>query len=141
MSYIPSAKYKVKWQKKTLAANFAPTGIITDLSFNNLEIGKTYRLGGQIAVNGDNGSINIKDSKMTLYNGATELLELNAASGDTGSYNSTIGINLVFTATATTVTFDRTVDGISYINSANGSTFATIEELPDTSYKVTTDWT
>lgn len=62
----------IQHQTKNLTADKNTDGVVTDLTFNNLEIGRTYSIGGQLmgnAVNDDSWNINIyNDSTFTAQN-------------------------------------------------------------------------
>ena len=131
------AATKTLWQRKNLTANTSGTGLINDLTLNNLEIGKTYRLGGQLSVLSINSSVNSKEMRIDINNGATRINRTGANSGDTGTYISIVGLNTIFTATDTTLTFDMTNVVNTYISGNTlDDTFVILEELP--SHEVTT---
>jgi len=117
---------KTKWQTKYLSSDFTSNGVISDLTFNNLEIGKTYRLNLKLSqVTG--GSQYYIDAK----NGAAIICRADIPAA---SYQKRLNvINQIFMATATDVTFTAgSYDGgeIIYGDGGKYNTNATLEELP-----------
>lgn len=121
---------KTKWQQKYLAGNTSSAGILTALTFNNLTIGKTYRVGLHVDFQGTGAK------RIDIYNGATQLtrLEMSGGSSELNTFTSKI-----FVATATTVTFDFAVASSQLQGSDLTSTSAILEELPN--HELTTQWT
>lgn len=130
----------VKWQKKTLSSNQTSTGVVSDLTFNNLEIGKTYRIGGQLSILGLSSSVNSKESRIDIDNGSTRIIRTGGNSGDTGTYIFPIALNTVFIASDTTLTVDVTSLVNTYM-SANTTedSYMILEELP--LHEQTSQWT
>lgn len=130
---------KTKWQRKILSGNISSVQDIADLQFNNITIGKTYRIGGTMFGIGGN-SISIID----FYSGAggtgqqygvTGLLE-NAA----GLVYPRFGINTLFVAQSTTLFARANISGGTIFgNGTLAQTNITLEEVPN--HEITTDWT
>ena len=118
-----------KYQTKFVAGIHTTAGTIGELTFNNLVPGKKYRLHGQMDFGGT-------ALVTVLHNGVTIARPYNSAAGEI-----IVGFNtLTFTATATTVTFEKTAGGTVWGSAANGSeTFATLVQLPN-NYVETTEF-
>lgn len=119
-----------KWQVKILSSNRTTDGVIPDLTFNNLEIGKTYKLGGMIwhETEADDGG------DLGIVNGAQEVAKTtyNPSAGG-GTARVCIGLNEVFTAVATTLTFIGNSLSATHSIAGDGSrgeTHVILEELP-----------
>jgi len=129
---VAGASKKSRFQEKVLSATVSTDVVATDLTWNGLVIGRTYRLGGQFSI-----SIGADDQvDVIIDNGATRIGRIvYEGSGGGASGNTRYGINILFVATATTVTY--TVAGTGSGSNLNGNgtkdqTFAQIEELDDT---------
>lgn len=127
----------IKWQRKGLPSNYITDGAsnIADLTFNNLEIGKTYRVSGMIyGVHSDGtGDFNV----LSLKQGATvvSVWDISVPGGGAG-VSLRNGINAVFTATDTTLIAESNLDTNAYF-AAN--TFLILEEVQY--HAETTDFT
>lgn len=124
---------KNRWQKKVLTASVTTNGSITDLAFSNLTVGRQYKatLVAELVVNDGTTDITAgievtHDStvlgrlKFTGPTGSTVLQEMNA------------GMSVIFTATASTITFvgfNLSVDSFIQFNTTDKRTFSMIEEL------------
>lgn len=128
-------------QTKFLSANATSAGNMTDLTFNNLEVGKKYRVSGVFVFNAATTNI-FHRVAVTIFNGSDRV----SVHGMAGRYEvttgaNTDGVNTVFTATATQLTF--LVGGIVSTGRVIGTgtregTFITLEELPN--HVETTKW-
>ena len=133
-------KQQIKWLKASKSAG----GDMSDLTFNNLTIGKKYRLTGVIRAETTNTQYMIYT--MEIKNGATRLRYIqNHDASVNGLGNQHIKyIKEEFTANATTLTTDLlvTTGTIIFGNAVNdkqNQTEYTLEEIIDT--EETTDWT
>ena len=128
-----------KFQKKTLSANVNSTGIMTDLTFSNLEIGKTYRIGGWIQMIGNSGALNNNEIEIDVKCGGVNVGHAEGMGYET-SWRQKNAFNDIFVATGTTLTFDvvNVLNSYIYANAPSPSNI-TLEELPE--HQVTTDWT
>lgn len=100
MSNIPLVRKPTPYQVKTLSSNVSANGTVSDLGFNNLEVGKTYRLSGKIHTY----SNDIGGPRLTFANGSNTLTEVhrdNSAASDASTSKGIGGI--IFVATATTI--------------------------------------
>jgi len=133
-----------KLQRKTLVANFTTTNAtITDLTFNNLVVGKTYELTGQITFALDAGA-NDDNIEISILNGATQIgiSRVQIGAPDASTDVILCNISIPFVATATTVTFFATdVSANSYVigNNTTYYTFVNLKQLNDT--EITTAFT
>jgi len=129
-------EFDIDWQIKTLSANIASgtSGTSADLSFSNLEIGKTYRVSGNIH-QAQSGFVNIF---FQIINGATVVQQGNSKDV-TGQEEWMVGICSVFTATATDLDFTYVTNtGVIVGNGNRDRTFLVLEELPN--HKETSKW-
>lgn len=143
-SLVTSKQDKIqhKWQQKFLSSTVTLNTTLGDLTFNNLTIGKTYRVYMYVVMGDSSGP----DSQINLdiYNGSTFIAGSNHTSdAATGISNGGYGItSRPFVATATTVTFISSgmsgTDNIVGTGAAN-ATNAILEELPN--HVVTNEWT
>lgn len=127
---------KTKWQKK-----LNPSNVSTDttfLTFNNLTIGKTYRVTAKGFIQLDAGSV----AQFRIYNGATEIdriyFQNNTA---TSGMQHTAAVPKPFVATSTTLTAQsfNMSGGDLIFGGAESDTWVILEELPN--HEVTTQWT
>lgn len=121
-------------QTKVLSANATSTGVMSDLSFNNLTIGKYYTLEGiiSILVLSTGGGV-----QGLIKNGTTQVggFQYDQSASSTSSVDS--GISTGFTADATTVTVELTSASASeYVEGSNAQgtngTFLTLKEHNNT---------
>lgn len=130
---------QINFQTKVLQANFSATGTMADLTFSNLEVGKSYRISGQITHIGDSGAINTKHSIVEIRDGATVITDIEKYDSSRANMALTGAINQVFTATDTILTFEVTSSLNTYIGANTPrQTFITLEELP--THNITTQW-
>lgn len=119
--------FSIKHQTKTLGANTSssPAGVIAGLTFNNLALGKTYRLTGYVSCN---------DTQLLIYyNG----VQIGGAGTQPNNGDAVQGaISLIFTTTISTV-LEARKDGQA--GTIYQGTYLTLEELPF--HTPTTDWT
>lgn len=126
-----------KVQIKTLAADQSTDGTMTDLTFNNLVIGKYYRASIQTlfsTISGDNVISQI------IHDGVVRAQ--NESGAGTSTTNVEMLASVIFQATATSVTFDAVSVSAGSLIRGNGDmieTWSMIEELNN--YNVTTDFT
>lgn len=139
---VQDNKFPIKWQRKILPSNLSNTDTdVASLQFNDLTIGKTYKIGGTIQATATNAG-----SWVNFYSGAgaTGTLYGSIGSGENSAafIYSKIGINLTFVATSTTM-YART-QGFSagsetlYGDGTVYSTHINLEECPN--HVETTDW-
>lgn len=112
---------------KYLSSNVSTTGVMTDLTFSNLVVGKLYRVNLQAAmdVNGsaDSGKVSV------LHNGNTiGRVSVDAPTGGTGIQS---GLTLDFVAEASTLTFVFD-EGTNATLVGNGAASETFAQLIDT---------
>lgn len=123
---------KTKWMKKSLTSSVSSTtSDISDLQFNGLVSGKTYRVfaSADILVN---GSSTREDVIMAVQHDATTILNVYAridGAGDHGGNNA--GNCTIFTATAASLNVNVTVNGTGNLLSGSVATFIILEELPN----------
>jgi len=139
------ASEKNRFQVKLLSANVNSTGIMGDLTFNNLVIGKHYRIGGQILIFDDTNGVTQMQGFLNYEHdgeiiGRTVFGTFVAAATLTDLFG-TNGPNSIFTATASTLEFNLTTIVNMRVAGSNSrtSTHIILEELND--YEETTDFT
>ena len=133
-------RYPIKYQEKLLASNVTASGAISSLTFNNLQVGRYYRVKLHCSM-----SISASQSifGMTIvHNGVTRSLCRGQSAGPGGeSFNWANDIEAHFIAAATTVTFNKTsAAGTTLGTGAYDGTWARIEEIPANLYNATTDF-
>ena len=113
---------------KTLSSNVTTNITMSDLTFDNLIVGKTYKFIANIsmvAINGDNINVQVFHDGTSIG-----IASLNAGTGD--DVGSAVGISGTFTATTTTLTFVTAGIGGGSSITGNGNrsgTYAQVEEL------------
>lgn len=131
---------KTKHQIKYLSASLSTQTVdIASLHFNNIEIGKTYRVTFQSSVYGigSNESYGILD----IFNGVTHLTRSRATSNFADRYSRFVtGGAVVFTASSTYIQCDF-AENATWVMEAAGAqgTWVQLEELPN--HQITTQWT
>ena len=118
-----------KWQTKILSADVTSDGVISDLTFNNLVIGRTYRVCGQISFEVLLAGTDLVFAN--IINGAQDIATSAAATEIGGKIAA--GINAIFIATATSLTCSASsaspttsrIEG----NGTRTQTFIQLEEL------------
>ncbi|MBP98751.1 hypothetical protein CMK18_22615 [Candidatus Poribacteria bacterium] len=135
---VPSTK----WQKKTLSSSTNSSGILTDLTFNNLTIGKTYKVSCYFS--GSNSSNSSNETSIILYNNPTSgsnqvgqaFLYRDQSVGGNSRMNGSSTI--IFKAVTTTLIFNADITGgLVTILGNNSYAFLEQQEL----YTETADWT
>jgi hypothetical protein len=136
-----SSPTTVKYQRKILAADYAGTNGAF-ITFNNLTVGKTYRVTADAIIFQDDDDL---QSELYVKNGSTEILRFEARHQDQAdplTQRVTFSKSVVFQATNATLTFvtgDFSVDSIVYGTSSGSYTSMTVEEL--STHTPTTEWT
>ncbi len=128
----------VKYQEKILTANTTANGsVLTDLTFNNLVVGRTYRLYTKwVAKTGDAGEYNL----IVTHNAATlDTVKCRGESGSAGC-GGAFGSQIIFVATGTTLTFTPSGANAGRLGYGGaGQTKVLLEEL--NTHQAVTDWT
>ena len=125
-----------KTQTKILNANRTVNGLATDLTFNNLGIGKWYEISGQVLFGLDQLAVNDDAVTLAINNGGTLVLQLGGNIGAPDTQNDLIyvGVSTKFQATATSLTFtvtDASVNSFVVGNGLKEATFIHLEERND----------
>ena len=94
-----------KWQQKFLQNNQTTNVTMTDLTFSNLEIGKTYKASWQSALRVNVGSANSSVSFDVIHDTVVIAVARVDVTADTVSDRTISGGSCIFTATATNLTF------------------------------------
>lgn len=129
-------KFTIPWQIKILNSNFATDNTdIADLIFNNLEEGKTYRIGGSIEANYANSTVNV-EFRDEANGGGNPYGVVKFQNKDTGSQTvESKSPNIIFTASSDTlyVHYDHTLGTNGSLSGGQGRarTFIILEELPN----------
>jgi hypothetical protein len=129
LAAVPS---QTRYQTKTLSSNVTSTGNVADLQFDNLTVGKHYRVSLtaflRTLTSTGAASIAIQHNSNTL---GTALFTSPSATTNAATITTT---TVVFQAQATTVTFNATNASATEPIAGNGTqeqTFAQLEELPN----------
>lgn len=122
------------YQYKFLQGNQAGTGLVSDLQFDNLEIGKKYRIIFFYSINWTSTAVGTH--RIQVVNGLDAIgLSHLGGSHNSGNNISTLGLDNKFTASATTITFEITSANAIQLRGAVGENFSTtwarLEELPN----------
>lgn len=103
-----------KCQTKYLTTNITSTGIMSDLTFNNLIIGKKYSIKGQAYI--------LASTAVNILNGAIIVGGIRIMSS--GSYEKIVNPNTgTFTATNSVVTFNKILGNTLYGDNSKSTTF------------------
>lgn len=133
VTYLSSIFGKTKFQQKFLLADNGG-GALTDLTFNNLEIGKKYKVTMQGMIDGAGSTAS---GYIRAFHNSAQILEASVANSSIHGNSS----SRLFVATATTLTFTYVSNSAGDIqgNGTDAETWAILEELPN--HEVTTQWT
>lgn len=139
---VPAVKNKI--QTKILSANVTTNTTVSDLTFNNLTIGKWYELTGFLSIGLDQSGVNDDALTVTINNGATLISQHSITLGapDTQTDRVDVPLSLKFQATDTMVTFvttDASANSLLAGSGTRGNTFAQLTELND--HESTTNFT
>ena len=105
-SWMVVSNLHEKYRKHVLSAAHTTNSTVSDLTFNNLEVGKSYEVSGSFSFKSDGSSG--AEFELTAYNGAAVLATL-PYSSDLGAVSTSVSsFKATFKATATTVTFETT---------------------------------
>ena len=127
---INASKYKELCQKKWLTSNTGgATGNIADMTFNNLEIGKKYRISAQIVAYETTTSSNIKESGFQFIHNGTGIARSYFISGANTYWRVTGHPYETFTATDTTLIGNVYISNFSQLISGEHVTNATLCEI------------
>jgi len=124
---------KILWKRKYYGTNILVTGLVPELAFTNLEVGKTYRYSFTGLITAYNASA---DGYIRMMHNGTSLGILYYIHG-TGTPGGAIKLSVsdIFVASNTDITVDVTT--LSYSAAVN-SISVTIEELPN--HEETSQW-
>jgi hypothetical protein len=133
VSDLTKTKYQIKGGTGTRSTSQA----LTDYTFNNLEIGKTYRVSFNLSTTHPNTAFS-SATVDGVHNGATIMTVKSDQSNSGGNIQGETrhSSSKPFVASATTVTFNFTSTGAATCNLAS---YAMLEELPN--HEITTQWT
>jgi hypothetical protein len=126
---------KVECTRKYLTANATTTGVMSDLTFNNLEIGKKYQVFGKIRQGDATTATNEKYAAMNIWNGsgANRIDTFYSRGLNLSRHQSTWMPTTLFTAVDTILTFDNAVltNTILVGDGTPSNTYVDLCELPD----------
>ena len=135
---VTALEVPIKYQEKILSANATTNAIIPDLTFNNLVIGKQYRIYAQLLMNSVSLSVSVAH---IIHDGVIIAATYNRASNSGGGEAARFGVEAFFTATATTVAVHK-ISGTSIGgDGTKENSWARLEEIPDGKYVQTVDFT
>jgi hypothetical protein len=124
---------KTKYQEKTQVSTTATVGVLPDLSFSNLVIGKTYRVSANI--NAQWSATAAVVMSLTFTNGSTVKQVNIGGNHNSGNWNSSAQV-FIFVAQSTSIATALTA---SASTSLRGGSYVTLEELPN--HEATSIWT
>ena len=135
--------FRGRHQTKILASNQTSTASITGLTFNNLTIGKVYRVSGQAMIS--QNATNLQ-CELRFYDGTTSGTIIGGvqtnntwSSGYTGSEYK-VGFSFLYTATTVTMTSQWNTGSTSGILNGDGTRLRTFVTVEETDLDTTTAW-
>jgi len=128
---------KVECQTKYLSANVTTAGVMSDLTFNNLEVGKNYKLYSSFRIADSSTSSNEKYGVILINNGAITLNSLFMRGLNINRMQSSPSSTEFFKATDDTVTFNASLLTNVQVAGAASYSKVTLCELPDTYVETT----
>ncbi len=128
---------KIKWQKKSLITQVITNQTVTELSFSNLEIGKTYRLSGQLDYGTQAGDYSIMHTTFTCGGTVVFLSQQGTRTSVGWGGDHPRPLSSTFTADGTDLTCVTSLHNDGTLRT--GSTFVILEEVANP--EITTDWT
>ncbi len=134
-----SAERPTKWQVIELSSPTGPNASVhltSELQFNNLEIGKTYKVTAHVFFQESTSTNNDKNCSFNIIHDGNTLISLRHRDAESTDGRGAMGGSRVFTATATTIT--NTTFLSNSIMTA-GNSWIMLEELPN--HEEVTDWT
>ena len=132
------AAQPLKWQKKNLQATIN-TGAgsnftnVPDLAFDNLEIGKTYKLHLKAHLVFTGTSVT-ELARLDANHDGIAITHLESRNDQQGERTDlAAGVTTIFTAAATTITFEleSNVTGTVLLEASPDETYSILEELPN----------
>lgn len=124
---------KNKIQTKILSADVTTDTTVSDLTFTGLVVGKWYEVRGLFRIQVNSGGSN-PNLTVDITHDSTILKRVNYVSGGTNSAGVSLSGDIVFQATATTLTFETlAASANSFLrgNSTQQETFVQLEERND----------
>lgn len=134
--------YPIKYQEKVLTANVAAAGTIAQLTFNNLQIGRLYR----VFLQGRLSTTSQTTTAIDITHAGSVIGEVRGVSTGPGgeTWSGAGGTETFFIAAATTVTFVKVSGAGTWLAvaapNAKSGTWARIEEIPFNLYQATTNF-
>jgi hypothetical protein len=128
-----------RYGKHVLTAPVSSNGAMTDLTFNNLVVGKSYRVRGAANFKSDGSTASA--FAVDVKNGAAVLVTVPYASDLGNAAEGVGGFDVSFEATDTTITFELAGAGAGHSiegTAADSKTYAFLEE--DNMQQQTTEW-
>lgn len=117
-------------ETKILSANSTTNGEMSDLTFNNLEIGATYEVFGAPVLSVNDGVVDTSVEFNAIHNGAIIGRASFRANNGTSSRDFVQGsINFTFTATTSTLTFESNSASVNSYISGDGTREQTYVQL------------
>ena len=127
---------KVTYQTKTLISSVG-NGTATDLTFNNLEIGKTYRLSAQLWILRTTTAQGAKNWSADFELDGVPFLNVHVNNGNfVQEFRRSFHVGKIFVATGTTLTLEVTASIQLQLN--NTDTWVQLEEIAQ---EEVTTWT
>jgi hypothetical protein len=135
------SQQKTECQTKYLLANTTSTGVLSDLTFNDLDITKKYKVNGLFRFIESTTTNNNKDYQVGMYDGGALLRDVYSAATSVTTYRQTKELNHLFKPVNTSITFNLlSVTNGNLLGGGNTlNTHVELCELPDT-YVDTTEF-
>lgn len=132
---VPELAQKNKIQTKILSADVTTDGVISDLTFNNLKVGKWYEVSGLVYFLVKNGGVDGNVNFEAVHNSSNiYFINFNMSDGGSSSNNASTALSFKFQATATSLTFEASSNTTNTAILGNGTlaeTHVQIEERND----------
>lgn len=135
------AKIVSKTQTKTLSTAVTTTGVISDLTFNNLVVGKKYKLNATLYVTPTDTTVNGKTAIVDANNNGSIVETGVIRFDDLSEVRSQLKLSKEFTATGGSLTFDASNLTRTVISNASRFTYVQLSEANGGHPVTTTDFT
>jgi len=123
----------VECETKILSSSFNSNGTISDLTFNNLVVGKKYKYHVKLQLGGTTGAVTDKQWEGNVTHNGAGITYLNMRVQNSGTTRMIVGDELYFTATGTSITVNASIrQNMQVFGDAGGANSrATLCLLPD----------
>jgi hypothetical protein len=128
---VNASKSATKCQTKVLSAAITTSGDVPDLTFNNLTVGKKYKIFGNILCFTSNFTNNVRSCEVQFLENGNRV-EYARTEVSSTYLRETMNINSIFTATGTVAKLNAITLDDQQLQPTGGTSELTLCELPDT---------